>query len=99
MPFQPITDVRDVRRKTGLNQTKFWNRIGVTQPGRSLYEAGREMPNAVRELVRLAYIEGLNLASLKQVDVTIASLLKEQQPELYRALKKEVNKKNQYSAD
>lgn len=97
MRFQPIADICDIRRKTGLSQTKFWNRIGVTQPGGSLYEAGREMPKAVRELVRLVHIEKIDLKALKPIDLTITALLKEQQPDLYQALEKEVKNRSEKS--
>lgn len=47
--------VREIRRLAGLNQTEFWNRIGVTQSGGSRYESGRTIPKPVRSLLTLAY--------------------------------------------
>jgi transcriptional regulator with XRE-family HTH domain len=54
--FAPIESVRMLRKSTGLNQSDFWNKIGVTQSGGSRYESGRLMPKAVRTLVWLTYI-------------------------------------------
>ena len=43
--FEKIENIRDIRKKLGLNQMDFWSRIGVTQSGGSRYESGRNMPN------------------------------------------------------
>lgn len=48
-------DVRAARAKTKLNQSEFWNRIGVTQSGGSRYESGRTMPKPVRILFDITY--------------------------------------------
>ena len=50
--FQNIDNIRDIRKKLGLNQQEFWSQIGVTQSGGSRYESGRNMPKPVRELLR-----------------------------------------------
>ena len=42
--FEKIENIRDIRKKLGLNQMDFWSRIGVTQSGGSRYESGRNMP-------------------------------------------------------
>ena len=47
--FEKIENIRDIRKKLGLNQMDFWSRIGVTQSGGSRYESGRNMPKPVRE--------------------------------------------------
>jgi hypothetical protein len=44
---------RKLRKKLGLNQTQFWNPIGITQSGGSRYEAGREMPKPVAILIEI----------------------------------------------
>ena len=41
------------RQKLGINQTKFWSRVGVTQSGGSRYESGRKIPKPVMALVVL----------------------------------------------
>ena len=48
--------MRAAREKTGLNQTAYWSRVGVTQSAGSRYEAGVcEIPKPVRLLLALAY--------------------------------------------
>lgn len=86
--FDKISDPREIRRKLGLNQQDFWTQIGVTQSGGSRYESGRNMPKPVRELLRLVHVEQLDLARIKKEDFEIVGLLKAQNPELYKALKK-----------
>ena len=91
--FEQIENIRDIRKKLGLNQMDFWSRIGVTQSGGSRYESGRNMPKPVRELLRLVHIENVDLAIVNREDLTIATLLKKRQPELYASLRKEAKAK------
>ena len=63
-PFSQIDNPRDIRKKLKINQTEFWNQVGVTQSGGSRYESGRAIPNAVRELVRIVHIEGVPLKQI-----------------------------------
>ena len=63
-PFSEIENPRDIRKKLKINQTEFWNQVGVTQSGGSRYESGRAIPNAVRELVRIVHIEGIPLEQI-----------------------------------
>ncbi|MDR1935967.1 MAG: transcriptional regulator [Candidatus Accumulibacter sp.] len=83
-----ISEPREIRRKLGLNQQQFWSRIGVTQSGGSRYESGRSMPRPVRELLRLVHVEQIDIQRIKRDDVDIVDLLKSEDPELYKALKK-----------
>ena len=92
-PFGNIKNVRDIRKKLGLNQQEFWSCLGVTQSGGSRYESGRTMPKPVRELLRLVHIEKLDLTQIKADDIAIAHLLQEKNPELYAEFKKEVDAK------
>ena len=46
-------EVRKMREKLGLNQSQFWNPIGVTQSGSSRYEAGRAIPRPTQLLLTL----------------------------------------------
>ena len=46
------------------------------------------MPRPVRELVRLVHIEHIDLGKIKKDDLAVAALLKSQNPELYKSLKK-----------
>ena len=43
------------RQKLGINQTKFWSRVGVTQSGGSRYESGRKIPKPIQHLIVIAY--------------------------------------------
>ena len=86
--FEEISNPREIRRKLGLNQHDFWSKVGVTQSGGSRYESGRNMPRPVRELVRLVHIEHIDLGKIKKDDLAVAALLKSQNPELYKSLKK-----------
>ncbi|HTP97270.1 MAG TPA: helix-turn-helix transcriptional regulator [Burkholderiales bacterium] len=85
-------NVRELRHHAGLNQTDFWKRVGVTQSGGSRYENGRTMPAPVRELVRLVYVEKVDLAKVRGDDSRIVELLKRQQPKLYAGLRSEARK-------
>lgn len=80
-------DVRDIRRKLGLNQQTFWARIGVTQSGGSRYESGRNMPSSVRELVRLVYIENVDIQKIKREDVEVIAYLRSAKPALFKELR------------
>jgi predicted transcriptional regulator len=85
---QPI-DVREIRRKLGLNQSQFWSKIGVTQSGGSRYESGRNIPRPVQALLRLVHIEQIDITKIKKDDVDVAEYLKTNDPEMYKNLKKE----------
>ena len=87
--FEEIENVKEIRKKTGLNQIDFWGKVGVTQSGGSRYETGRKMPKPVRELLRLVHIERIELSKVNKKDLEIAALLKEHNPELYAELSKQ----------
>ena len=84
-----IMDVRDIRHKLGLNQQVFWARLGVTQSGGSRYESGRNMPRPVRELVRLVYVENIDIQKIKREDVEVITYLRNAKPALFKELKQE----------
>ena len=48
-------DLIKIRKRSKLNQSKFWGPIGVTQSGGSRYESGRTPPLPVQLLIRLIY--------------------------------------------
>ena len=54
----------------------------------SRYESGRGIPAPVRELLRLAHVEGIDLRSLRGEDWSVVSYLKEHEPELYATLRR-----------
>lgn len=64
-----ISDVQGLRKSSGLSQTAFWTRYGVTQSGGSRYENGRNLPKPVRMLLQ-AQIDGV------LDDATLAKLIK-----------------------
>jgi transcriptional regulator with XRE-family HTH domain len=83
-------DPREIRQRLGLNQDQFWTKIGVTQSGGSRYESGREMPKPVRELLRLVHVEQIDLTKVKKEDFEILEYLKNDQPELYKKLRRAI---------
>ncbi len=91
-------DAREIRRKLGLNQQQFWSTLGVTQSGGSRYESGRNMPKPVRELLRLAHVEQIDIKSIKREDWDVIEYLKAQEPELYKSLKKSARSKGRKAA-
>ncbi|WP_239324056.1 helix-turn-helix domain-containing protein [Snodgrassella gandavensis] len=91
--FKPINNVREIRKKLGLNQIEFWSQVGVTQSGGSRYEAGRNIPKPVRELVRLVHVEQLELSKLNRANMEVAELLKNEHPEMYLELKAKIEGK------
>lgn len=89
--FKPINNIRDIRKQLGMNQIEFWSQVGVTQSGGSRYEAGRNMPNPVRELVRLVHVEQVDLCKLSKIDLLVSERLKAEHPEMYASLKEKVS--------
>ena len=51
-PFN-VADLIKERTQSGLNQTAFWSRFGVTQSGGSRYESGRSIPKPLLILIQL----------------------------------------------
>jgi transcriptional regulator with XRE-family HTH domain len=88
-PTEQPVDVREIRRKLGLNQSQFWSKLGVTQSGGSRYESGRNIPRPVQALLRLVHIEQIDITKVKKEDFEVAEYLKASNPELYKNLKKE----------
>lgn len=82
-------EVREIRRKLGMNQSQFWSKIGVTQSGGSRYESGRNIPRPVQALLRLVHVEQIDINKIRREDVEVAEFLKTSNPELYKTLKKE----------
>jgi transcriptional regulator with XRE-family HTH domain len=56
-----------LRASSGLNQSDFWKRFGVTQSGGSRYESGRKMPTPLKVLMQAwleRFIDDATLAKL-----------------------------------
>ena len=89
---------RRLREKLGLKQDEFWTRVGVTQSGGSRYEAGRDMPAPVCELLRLVHVERIDLSRVRRIDFEIIEYLKVSQPEVYRTLRDTVRQRRSHRA-
>jgi transcriptional regulator with XRE-family HTH domain len=85
---KPI-DILSIRQKLGLSQQQFWARLGVTQSGGSRYENGRRMPRPVQQLVRLVYVERIDIQKIKREDFEVIEYLRSSKPALLEGLKKE----------
>ena len=81
-------DVREIRRKLGLNQSQFWSKIGVTQSGGSRYESGRNIPRPVQALLRLVHVEQIDIQRIKREDMEVVEYLRSEESELFKTLKK-----------
>lgn len=86
--FHKKIDARKLRNDLGMNQRQFWAPLGVTQSGGSRYESGRNIPKAVLELLRLLYIERIDIVAIKREDWEVAKYLKSQDMAMYKLLKK-----------
>ena len=86
-------DVREIRRKLGLNQSQFWSKLGVTQSGGSRYESGRNIPRPVQALLRLVHVEQVDIGKIRKDDLDVIEYLKQADPDLLKNLKKEAKAK------
>ncbi|HZV54499.1 MAG TPA: helix-turn-helix domain-containing protein [Rhodocyclaceae bacterium] len=82
-------DVREIRRKLGMNQQQFWSKLGVTQSGGSRYESGRNIPRPVQQLLRLVHVEQIDIAKVKREDFEVVEYLKSSDPDTFKNLKKQ----------
>lgn len=85
--FENITNPREIRQRLHMNQEEFWGAIGVTQSGGSRYETGRNMPKAVRELLRLVHIDKIDLRKITRADMLLLAYLRKVEKPLYLQLK------------
>ena len=86
-------EVREIRRKLRMNQQQFWSRLGVTQSGGSRYESGRNMPRAVKQLLRLVHVEQIDIGRVRREDYEVLEYLKAHQAGLYKVLRKQARSK------
>lgn len=56
-------NIKELRRRSGLNQTEFAKKIGVTQGAISLWEGGRTRPNA-EQLKAISDVFGVSIESI-----------------------------------
>jgi len=80
--------IRHMRFLSGLNQQQFWNAVGVTQSGGSRYESNRAVPKSVQELIRLKYVEEIDLCTIKKEDFEVAKYLRKHEADLFKSLLK-----------
>ena len=92
MKTKQIHDVRQIRKKLGLNQKDFWGAIGVTQSGGSRYESGGNMPVQVNELLRLVYIEKIDLLKVNRNDLEVGRRLKQLNAGQYKEILQSIDK-------
>lgn len=90
-------DTHKIRIDLGINQQQFWSPLGVTQSGGSRYENGRNIPKAVLELLRLLYVERIDIKVIKREDWEVIKYLKSQDMALYKLLKKSAQAANKMS--
>lgn len=82
---------RDLRIANELNQQEFWEKVGITQSGGSRYENGeRRVSSALAEILRLTYVERVDLKLVSRDSIEVAALLKKEQPGVYSSILKEV---------
>jgi len=86
-------DVREIRRKLGMNQSEFWSQLGVTQSGGSRYESGRNIPRPVQALLRLVHMEQIDIDKIRKDDFEVIDYLRSYRSDLYKSLKKEAKAK------
>ena len=91
MNTKKIQDIRQLRKKLGLNQKDFWGAIGVTQSGGSRYESGANMPVQANELLRLVYIEKVDLLKVNRNDLEVGRRLKQLNAGQYKEILQSIN--------
>lgn len=62
--FSTGEKVLELRKSTGLTQTQFWSKLGLTQSAGSRYESGRSIPGPVQHLLQLAYGDDMQASEL-----------------------------------
>lgn len=84
--------VRALRLSLGMSQTTFWARIGVTQTGGARYEATGKMPLIIASLIRLLYIEGIDISRIRKSDWQVIKYLSQEAPDLLARLRQATQK-------
>lgn len=90
---------RDLRLSLGLNQSEFWEKLGITQSGGSRYESGeRRIPLSLSQIIQIIYVEHIDLNDVSRDTIEICKFLKDEQPELHASLLKKAKHKIKYGA-
>jgi len=85
---------REIRRNLDINQKDFWSKVGVTQSGGSRYENGRNMPKPVSELLRIVYVDRIDLLNIQRMDIDVINYLKKEDAALFKTLKRTVKERS-----
>ena len=73
-------DVREIRRKLGLNQSQFWSKIGVTQSGGSRTRAVGTFPARYRPCYGWCTVEQIDIGKIKKEDLEVTEYLRASNP-------------------
>lgn len=88
---------KDLRIANELSQVEFWEKVGITQSGGSRYENGeRRVPPSLAHILRLTYVEHVDLKDVTRDSIEVSRLLKAEQPDLYATLIKEVKSRRRH---
>lgn len=90
--IQGIVDVKEFRKKLGLNQKEFWEKVGLTQAGGSRCEKSKRVNPSVAILIELIYVKGINIDKVNREDMEIISYLQSNYPDLHKKLKKNIRR-------
>lgn len=71
-----LNRISEYRRLSGMNQSVFWSRLGVTQSGGSRYESGRSLPWPVAMLLWLTETGAIKATDLDAARKVTARLPK-----------------------
>jgi len=77
-----------LRRVSGLNQTEFWAKVGISQNTGLRYESRGSVPPTVGLLIDLVYVRLIDVAKLNGEDMAILEYLQLSLPGWYARLRK-----------
>lgn len=85
-----LGDLEQLRKYSGLNQQQFWAAVGISQSGGSRYETGgRPLPKYIQALLRLVYVEKIDLSRVRREDIELVEYLRSEKPDTYTKLRRE----------
>ncbi|MBK7236364.1 MAG: hypothetical protein IPI02_12330 [Sterolibacteriaceae bacterium] len=67
-----LSNVRNIRQSTGLNQSVFWSKFGVTQSAGSRYQSDRNLPAPLKLLMQAWLDNVLDDAMLARLAAKVA---------------------------
>lgn len=69
-------DTATLRHQLGMNQTDFWAKLGVTQSGGARCENAKSITLPVFKLLRLQYLEGVDVDQTDRNAIIVAEKFK-----------------------